>query len=135
MTNLPVLNRELLEQVADYAAEHVTPDYADATKWDQRRYRSVLNCGTTLCLAGIACTLAGGRWADKQLMIEHLYAEPEDTYTIEYQEDLFLTPAANRAQQLLGLTDDERVYLFAGTYNEVEELRMRVKRVLNGELR
>jgi hypothetical protein len=131
----PVLNSTLLEEAADYAIEHDKENAnPDGVTWYQAYYRQVRDCGTTLCLAGIVCEMTGGRWANDIAMEEFLYADPADAeYTINYGI-YTVVAAANRARRLLGLTLVESSYLFE-EYDGADELRKRVKRVINGETR
>lgn len=140
----PVLNTELLEAAADWAIEHEKSDWQDREEadwpniitWDQTYYRRVdPECGTTMCLAGIACTIAGGVWLTVSSVLEYLQFEPGDEHSTVYYDEIRVTWAHVRAKRILGLTNSEAEYLFDGDYAGAEALRKRVKRVSNGELR
>jgi hypothetical protein len=135
MTNeYPPLNTELLERAMEYAIAHEQHTSHDEVLWNQSIYRVVQDCGTSMCLAGIICELAGGNWLTTSLLESYLAAEPDDTDYLCYPTD-YLISAYSRAQRLLGLAKGEADYLFAGDYNNAEELRLRVKRVINLEFR
>jgi hypothetical protein len=135
-TELPVLNTALLEEAADYAINHEKYGNPDNVIWDQRYYHWVSLCNTFMCIAGITCELAGGQWINNNIgAMSSLHTETDDDrYTLLYGE-IPITSAGARAKRLLGLTDEEVTYLFSGGYAGADELRTRVKRISNGELR
>lgn len=133
----PVLNTALLEEVADYAIDHEGSDNQDNVVWDQVHFRWVTPCNTFMCIAGITCELTGGKWISRNKNLgDFLHIEADDESTLLYYcGTLSITTADARAQRLLGLTDTEARYLFAGDYAGADELRNRVKRISNGEFR
>ncbi|MGP4093024.1 hypothetical protein [Nonomuraea sp. KM90] len=111
------INAQLLKQTL----AHIE---ANPSEWDQKQYR----CGTGLCFAGWAVQLAGGRWysdnADAALG-EALIAEPGEarSFAPESDSSVRLVHAEFRAEQVLGLSDDQAGRLFyAG--NTLPDLRL-----------
>lgn len=90
---------------------------AEPEKWDQKDWR----CGTGMCFAGWAATLAGGKWAygPDETGRDMLAAEPEDD---ELSRRLGTIQAADRAQRLLGLNEWDADELFDGG-NDLDDLR------------
>jgi hypothetical protein len=135
----PVLNTELLERVVEFAVEHHdSNENADKFVWDQTNWRFVTSCGTAMCVAGITCQLSGGKWADESSYF--LISEAGDPpgfnrYLNETVDRPVYIHAAARAQHLLGLTDNEKGYLFDCDYNDTDELKLRAKQIINGESR
>lgn len=118
----PIPNVELMKLVLKQVE-------AEPTRHDQTGYRyyDENRCETTLCLAGWAAQLAGGRWVlpdgpiledpDAVAGSDELYAEPEDDPEVvdRYTYDgrvIHVVEAHERAKRVLGLTDDETNYLF-----------------------
>jgi len=99
-------------------------------EWHQEHYR----CGSGMCFAGWAATLAGGLWAVEDVDDDEesgdtdmLVAEPGEA---KADEDGNVW-AFNRAQRILGLSSDQACVLF-GSDNSLDELRGMV-RYLCGE--
>jgi hypothetical protein len=138
MTYNPQLNTELLEAAVDFAVEHNTydePEKSNSTAiiWDQANWRTVKDCGTFMCLAGITCQLTGGQWLSNELyVLDNRYLKLEQEERIAAFD---YVSASMRATRKLGLTEKEADYLFDGSYKDPDELKLRAKRVINGELR
>jgi hypothetical protein len=116
-------------KVLDHIAKH-------PGDWNQGDWR----CDSGMCFAGWAAQLAGGKWvmaADAIGQPELLHAnksdDPEDirhTARRGFDEPLLageFVSARARAQRLLGLTDYEAGFLFAGT-NTMPTLRRLVRK-------
>lgn len=138
MTNYPQLNIELLDAVVDFAAEHDTYNSIDSSTdstqiiWRQPVWRMVSACGTFMCVAGITCHITGAQWFNNELGNEYnAYVKNE------FKEDTLLSTvsAETHAVSKLGLTSEEASYLFDGSYRSVDELKLRAKRISNGEFR
>lgn len=106
-------NVELLKRTLAHIEAH-------PKTWEQDRYR----CGTGMCFAGWAATLAGGRWVIEDLTdpppsdeAEYMVAEPE-----EGGEAYGKVWAPERARRVLGLTHLQASRLFAGQ-NHIDDLR------------
>lgn len=96
---------------------------------NQRSWRSEgEGCGTTMCFAGHAVAMEGGKFFD--------------TYEKDFGATGYLScelpdgnsgPIAQEAQRILGLTDAEADHIF---YNMggVDDVELAVKEVLNGEV-
>jgi hypothetical protein len=86
----------------DLAIEHIEQH---PETWVQRKYR----CGTTMCLSGWICELAGGRWADSGdgPYQEYLLAEPGDaSWRVLEFRGTGVVGAWDRAERLLGFSPD-----------------------------
>jgi len=108
--------------MANLAFLHQTLEYIKThpNQWNQATWR----CGTGMCFAGWACTLAGGHWYDIDGDIAYLDIEPEDDHSrYEQFTDLSfpLIHVQDRAQRLLDLDDDICDALFIGS-NTLEDL-------------
>lgn len=90
---------------------------AEPRKWYQPDWR----CGTGMCFAGWAVTLAGGQWkhGPDEAGSDLLVVEPGDS---EFDRRVGSTMAMTRAQRLLGLTEDQADELFDGS-NDLDNLR------------
>lgn len=103
--------------------------------WDQEHWRRKAPCGTVMCFAGWACTLAGGRWyaaADAHLR-DVLIAEQgdeEDYETTDVNGDEVVS-AADRARRVLGLTWEQANWLFVET-NTLPDLHRIVDEICSG---
>lgn len=97
-------NVELLERTLEYVIAH--PDEHDQNTW-----RSVLSCGTTMCFAGHAATLAGGSWVTIEDHWYGLIPEADDEYQWAYHGVPYVL-VRKRAQRVLGLTDEQANALF-----------------------
>lgn len=88
--------------------EHIK---AHPEAWDQADWRTV--CGTAMCFAGHAATIAGGTWQSNQ--ISYLDAVPEDDADkVGHLPSGRVIHVSARAQRDLGLTDDQAHRLFHG---------------------
>jgi len=76
--------------------------------WDQQEWRRKAECGTVMCFAGWACTLAGGQWyrASDHVFRSFLKAEDDD------ERPSGMVPAESRAKRVLGLTWQQANMLF-----------------------
>jgi hypothetical protein len=113
------MNKELLERTMQYIEDH--PEEHDQTMWFVQT-----PCGTTACFAGWACVLSGLK-PDFTIQAPFNY-RPDITYHVEGTDE-WVKPVA---QKLLGLTHYDADTLFDAS-NTVEELKMYVKDLLNGE--
>lgn len=112
------INTDLLRRTLTHIETH--PD-----TWDQRAWR----CGTTMCFAGHAATLAGGQWADGPYAA-YLHAEQDDPADrVILHGGLRLIYAQDRAQHVLGLDDVQAAALFASD-NTLDALQAIVSRLL-----
>jgi hypothetical protein len=102
--------------------------------WDQEHWRRKAECGTVMCFAGWACTLAGGHWytpADENWR-SVLRAEDAD-------EEANLIPLSGgpvveadaRARRVLGLHDWQAKVLFRHT-NTLPDLHRIVDEICTG---
>lgn len=87
------------------------------SEWNQGAYR----CGSGMCFAGWAATLAGGQWLTSPYDLawdEFLRPEPEDgPFDVRGDETLIHGPAVHastRARRLLGIDMNDAAVLFAG---------------------
>lgn len=97
---------------------------ANPSEWKQTRYR----CGSGLCFAGWAVQLAGGRWfSDPDATLsEALIAEPDDLTSGTFPApdgSQRLVWVGNRAERVLGLSDDQSSDLFYAA-NTLDDLRI-----------
>lgn len=120
-THAPAHNVELMKLVLKQV-EH-EPDRHDQSGY---RYYDDDRCQTTLCIAGWAAQLAGGRWVlpdgpdvevDAVVNPDDLYAEPEDDPDVVQRltvdgRVIYVIEAHERAERVLGLTEDEATALF-----------------------
>lgn len=97
------INIELLDQTMAHIEAH-------PREWHQRHWR----CGTGMCFAGHAATLAGGQWVTGPDDFMSEYLAGDSVGDVEW--------APVRAARLLGLDEDQSDYLFAGS-NTIEDLR------------
>lgn len=128
-------NVVLLEQTM----QHIENNPGD---WEQEQWR----CGSGMCFAGWAATLAGREWATKNpdgdgamnIVVkpgEFEYAGPEETYDPETgrtKTGRLVESVPEVAQHDLGLTSEESDILFDG-YNTRTGLRMMVDALKAGE--
>lgn len=127
--NVPLL-RKTLEVVEQEAAKM---DAGETCQWDQGEWR----CGTGMCFAGWAVHLDGGKWATEELFSDHfddLVAEPEDRAPMTPWDHVdfgvkAVTQVGERAQRILGLTNEEQQSLFAGI-NGIEDIRRVTSKIL-----
>jgi hypothetical protein len=107
---------------------HIEANPAD---WNQATWR----CGTGMCFAGWAVTLAGGQWYEDKptsLYRDELIAEPDDA-------DDFLNRRIgartihvdDRAKRVLGLEEGQAEVLFDGG-NDLHDLRHIVTSLCEG---
>lgn len=94
-------------------------------KWPKGARSIEVDCATSACAAGHACLLAGDAFVISELDLEfddkgREYYHPVDVRTPEGE----LIDVADRAQQLLGLTYDEREVLFYGENSHKETVRL-----------
>lgn len=105
-------NKKLLCETMKYIETH--PE-----KWVQWSYR----CGTSMCFAGWAAVLAGGKWSNPvgecDTRMKRQGAWPEE----EVEE---------RAMRVLGLTEEEAAILFDGS-NSKTDLQGFVKNLCEGK--
>lgn len=136
-TNQPVLNIPLLRKVLEHIEAH-------QDEWEQSSWRLLdvdnNRCGTAMCFAGHAAHIMGCDWSKNHP--EYVVADEADREWAEQQAhinlDVFegegeLMHACWRAQRLLGLTDEQRMELFAGG-NDLDDLREMVDRFERGAL-
>lgn len=98
----PMPNLPLLRKVLDHIDAH--PDEWNQGAWIQRTATS--SCGTAACIAGWACLINGD-----QPDFANDYAQGSHTPVVTLDDGASAT-VAERAQQLLGLTNNERLDLF-----------------------
>ena len=94
----------------------------DPKSWNQEKWRTNTQCGTSMCFAGHAADISGGRWTnDFGWTQSHLYAtfeEIEQGIAIEefvnerIEHIIFVS---ERARRILGITEYEASYLFEST--------------------
>lgn len=105
MINAPLL-RKTLEHIEHHPEE-----------WKQDRWR----CGSGMCFAGHAATIAGGRFlADTDLLVAEDDDPPEDVG--QFCNGHRCVAVGDRAERVLGLTFDDRDRLFDSA-NTLDDLR------------
>lgn len=115
----PTPNVDLLRRTLAYIEEH-------PKEWKQDTWR----CGTTACFAGHAAMLDGGMWASSGSSA--LVARPDDLPSRIYTfGGMDLVPVEDRAQRVLGLTDEQAFDLFRGS-NSLNDLRRIVAELTGG---
>lgn len=102
--------------------------------WDQEHWRRKAECGTVMCFAGWACTLAGGHWyapSDGHLR-SWLLAEDEDDRDLlfAFTRDAVIA-ARYRARRVLGLYEEQAHRLFSHD-NTLEDLHRIVDEICSG---
>ena len=121
----PKPNLELLDKLEKQLVEH--PEKHDQDWWisdygRDERGRLTIDCGTTLCAAGWAATLAGCEWIGS----DEIIATPEeiaDERVVKWRiapltgerdllEPVETVSAFSRGQRVLGLTQAEAVEMF-----------------------
>jgi len=103
----------------DAAIAHVE---ARPETWEQGRYR----CATGMCLAGWTAVRAGGQWLvgdPEGWGADYLISTAEDSAgCVESINGRAAIDAHNRARLLLGITEEQASYLFAGC-NSLADIR------------
>lgn len=117
----------LLRQTLTHIAAH-------PGDWKQAEWR----CRSGMCFAGTACHLDGGQWAyssDNRMFADLLIAEAadDDEDVCPRHGDGPVIPANERAQRILGLTDDQADRLFDED-NTLADLRRIVSDLCGGAL-
>lgn len=102
-------NVELLERTIQFIKDN--PDKHDQTNW----------CGTSQCFAGWAATLSGWRAGSNSIF-----------NSIMIRDDGQRSTASEAAMAELGITLEDATTLFEAG-NEVEDLELMVKDIINGE--
>lgn len=120
----------LAQQTLAHIQEH-------SNEWEQGSWR----CGTGMCYAGHALTLAGREWALpepstlqpwKNSLIKANPGDPSETHWFDSTLGIDVTTASDAAERLLGLTKTEADVLFAGS-NTFDDLRWNVERIAAGK--
>lgn len=86
--------------------------------WDQEHWRRKAECGTVMCFAGWACTLAGGRWHTPADEFWRDVLKAEDGDEADNVIPLHKGPvieAYARGRRVLGLTGPQAADLFRYT--------------------
>lgn len=137
----PKPNLELLDRLEQTLIKN--PGRHDQGWWmqgdDERDADGFLkvDCQTTLCAAGWAATLAGGKWVTSAYL---LATKDDPDYAVEYnsvmlvgsglpRQDTDIISAYARAKHLLGLTEDEAWSMFYGSdyLTDVQKVMARVR--------
>lgn len=111
------LNIELAERVLAKIAEY--PDHHNQDSW-RASVPEVGGCGTTMCIAGWAGYLAGGKWASDDYdhdLFDDFLAEPDDpeSHVDEWTESgktIRYVSAEDRGRRVLGLSGERADQLF-----------------------
>lgn len=122
----PRVNVALLRKTLEVVEEEAVKLGTEECRWDQGSWR----CGTGMCFAGWAVHLDGAKWASEDGYSDHyddVVAEPGDNVTSVPWDDVTpgvtaVVSVAIRAQQILGLTDDEANVLFAAS-NDIDDIQ------------
>ena len=100
----PNIDRDRMLAVADYIEAH--PDHYNQLHWEQASHAS--DCGTTWCIAGVAIHL---EHPEQEKVKELVHREREASYQgVDYVN------VSDYAAGLLGLTEDQAVFLFAALW-------------------
>lgn len=92
---------------------------ANPDEWNQRHWR----CGTGMCFAGWAATLAGGQWYEDDQSVHRDELIAEDGDTGEYDHGGVITVHVDdRARRILGLDEGQAERLFDAV-NNLHDLR------------
>ena len=96
--------------------------------WNQSDWR----CESGMCFAGWAAQLAGGVWLNRhpanRYSDTYLLAKKADGTDSFKHNDFHVVRASDRAQRVLGITNDQRCLLFASA-NSLEDLEDIVSRI------
>lgn len=145
-TRSPVLNVELLDATLAEVERAAKRTGRRKPRWWQAVYRTSSPCGTAMCFAGHALTLAGDTWADQEWRFggEAVLARPQERATArrvlvhransEVEQEVRLVSARVAAKRRLGLSEKQADRLFAGG-NSLADLRHYVHQIKAGELR
>lgn len=125
-----MVNKELAKSTM--AAIKAQPEKHDQDYWVTVNDDSP--CGTTMCFAGHAAVLAGAEIPDpKKHLIADWYVGPDGAYHNWKDAEAGRVPGAIQvkffAQNALGITSDERDFMFAD-YRTVEELEVAVEELV-----
>jgi hypothetical protein len=112
--NNPTPNVALLKQTLAHIEAH--PD-----EWQQTTYR----CGTGMCFAGHAATLAGGAWMSSNPLDDYMVAEDADDPIQVLDKEIHVK---HRAERVLGLAWHQADRLFAPG-NDLDLLRLLVAEI------
>lgn len=105
---------------------------ANERAWDQtvwRRKDPV--CGTAMCFAGWAVTLAGDQWASEAVEATEIRGD-DDSFLVKIGDDR-VQEVDDRAAELLGLTY-EQVDLLFFSLNDLDDIRLIVGEICEGAL-
>jgi len=134
----PELNVDLLSRVVEFAVQHAQRQ-EDGIRWNQSSWRYVNSCGTSMCVAGIACQLTDAKYLDKFDYTDWVYADITDNYknirTLNGAEKVEAVSISSRACNLFGLVEEERHVLFDSCYSTPERLYEIVDDIKNGKYR
>lgn len=136
----PLINIDLLRQTLEHI--EATPDGWDQMAWRQQidpEWEEANRCGTTMCFAGWAAELAGGRWAVGARHFnynDYLLKEADDPKdeaelmyigisTSRYRR---VVHVMDRAARILGLAESDN--LFSVQYNTLPTLRRKVNKMI-----
>jgi hypothetical protein len=119
-------------------------------KWDQNHWRLLVSespCGTVMCAAGWTCELDAERrkdnnpWALDNLLFATAeeIADPGFTSTGDDWGRVIpgnrpVVSARERAQRVLGLTDNEANALFYGVSNDIDILKATIADIIAGRV-
>jgi hypothetical protein len=117
--NERVVNNELMLRTLHAIEEH--PE-----EWDQRYWRLTSDCGTTMCFAGWACTLAGEEWWP----IENALSVHIDHGVATGLAHRYNVNVPFVAQSYLGIDDLQAHRLFYTETDDLQEMRNIVKEIL-----
>lgn len=106
----------------------------DAGEYDQDGFVKV-DCETTLCAAGWAATLEGGKWVTSSYLLatdadrEEGLCIQEQYLQSDYRTEVDSVSAYARAKRLLGLTEDEAHEMFYQCEDlpEIQDVMRRVR--------